>query len=173
MIIIVMGVSGSGKTTIGRMLADRLGAGFSDADEFHSPANKAKMAAGTPLNHDDRAGWLAAIAAAMAASRKRNETRVFTSSALKRAYRDRLRQGAPHAVFVYLSVPQAVLEERLKTRKNHFFDPALLQDQLDTLEEPDPSEALVIDGTPKPDAIVAAICAALAARGPDGLNPRA
>ncbi|MGI4982657.1 MAG: gluconokinase [Janthinobacterium lividum] len=149
MIIIVMGVSGSGKTSIASGLAERLGCGFSDADAFHSAANKAKMAAGTPLNDDDRWPWLDAMRAAMAANIAAGETHVYACSALRRIYRDRLRDGdSAQMQFVYLSGSFDLLEERLSRRANHFFDPALLKSQVDTLEVPSADEAVTVDIAP-------------------------
>ncbi|MGF7191152.1 gluconokinase [Robbsia andropogonis] len=161
MIIIVMGVSGSGKTSVGQMVARRLGCGFADADAFHSAANKAKMAAGTPLTDDDRWPWLDAMRAAIAENIANGETHVYACSALKQIYRDRLRNGDKDVYFVYLSGSFALLEQRLAKRANHFFDPALLKSQVDTLEVPDGAEAITIDITPPLDEIVDKVMAAL------------
>jgi gluconokinase len=157
MILIVMGVSGCGKTTIGEMLAERLGCGFSDADAFHSEANKAKMAQGVALTDEDRWPWLRAIRAAIEVKDAAAEDHVFACSALKRAYRTILRgDDAPAELhFVYLEGSFAVLQHRLKTRKGHFFDPALLQSQLDTLEPPDEDEAMIVSIELTPEQIVA------------------
>lgn len=155
MIIIVMGVSGSGKTSVASGLAKRLGCGFSDADAFHSAANKAKMAAGTPLTDDDRWPWLDAMRAAMAAHIAAGETHVYACSALRRTYRDRLRDGdSAQMQFLYLSGSVALLEERLQRRANHFFDPTLLKSQLETLEVPLADEAVTIDIAPPVDTII-------------------
>jgi len=145
MILIAMGVSGSGKTTIGEMLAERLSCGFADADSFHSQANKDKMHAGIALTDEDRWPWLKAIRASIEEKLAARETYVYACSALKRAYRDILRNGDKDVTFVYLKGTPAILGERIKTRKGHFFDPALLQSQFDTLEPPGADEAIEAD----------------------------
>jgi gluconokinase len=154
MIIIVMGVSGSGKTSVGTEVAKRLECGFSDADEFHSAANKAKMASGTPLTDEDRWPWLDAMRAAIAGHIAADRNYVFACSALKRIYRDRLRNGDEDVLFVYLSGTFEQLKDRLSRRQNHFFDPGLLKSQVDTLEVPGADEAVSIDITPP----IAQIC---------------
>jgi len=141
-VLVVMGVSGSGKTTIGQALARRLGYEFVEGDEFHSRANREKMHAGIPLNDDDREPWLAALRTRMSALIARKGSAVVTCSALKRSYRDKLRQAGVR--FVYLKVSRDVLHERLARRRGHFFNPALLESQLATLEEP--RDALVVNG---------------------------
>jgi gluconokinase len=145
MILIPMGVSGSGKTTIGEQVAARLGCGFADADEFHSEANKKKMHEGHPLTDDDRWPWLRSIRAAIEAKREEGVDFVFACSALKASYRDILRDGDKDVIFVYLHGTREVLADRLGARKNHFFDPSLLQSQLDTLEPPTEEEAVYVD----------------------------
>ncbi|KAF0814243.1 Thermoresistant gluconokinase [Andreprevotia sp. IGB-42] len=159
MIVILMGVSGSGKTTVGELLAAQMGCGFSDADAFHSAANKAKMHAGTPLTDDDRWPWLAAIRAAIEAHQARGEDHVFTCSALKAVYRDILGKGDADVHFVYLKGSAALLAQRLAGRSGHFFDPHLLDSQLATLEEP--ADAITVDIAPPPADIVTSIQAAL------------
>ncbi|WP_438395463.1 gluconokinase [Caballeronia sp. DA-9] len=154
MILIVMGVSGCGKTTIGEMLAERLKCDFADADSFHSQANKDKMHKGIPLTDDDRWPWLNAIRASIVEKRADGTTHVYACSALKRAYRDILRNGDKDVTFVYLKGTEELLKERIKTRKGHFFDPALLKSQLDTLEAPGPDEAIEVDIAWSPDKIV-------------------
>ncbi|GAB7526121.1 gluconokinase [Paraburkholderia sp. 2C] len=151
MILIVMGVSGAGKTRIGELLAERLHCEFTDGDAFHSAANKEKMHQGIPLTDDDRWPWLKAIRAAIEEKQRTHETAVFTCSSLKRSYRDILRAGDRDVCFVYLKGTREVLQERLTTRTGHFFDPSLLQSQLDTLEEPGVDEAITvsIDLTPE------------------------
>ena len=155
MIYILMGVSGSGKSTIGEMLARRLGCAFHDADEFHSPANKAKMHAGIPLTDEDRWPWLAAMRAAIDAARAEGRTHVFTCSALRQAYRDRLAPPDGGVTFVYLKGDAALIGSRLSSRTDHFFNPALLQSQFEALEEP--RDALVLDIHQSPEALVQAI----------------
>jgi gluconokinase len=151
MILIAMGVSGAGKTRIGEMLAERLKCSFTDGDAFHSAANKEKMHNGIPLTDDDRWPWLRTIRAAIEEKQAANEDAVYTCSSLKRSYRDILRAGDKDVCFVYLKGSQEVLQERLQTRTGHFFDPSLLQSQLDTLEEPGDDEAITvsIELTPK------------------------
>jgi gluconokinase len=164
MILIVMGVSGAGKTLIGELLAERLGCGFIDGDTFHSAANKDKMAHGIPLTDDDRWPWLASIREAILEEENAGETAVFGCSSLKREYRDVLRGGVPpdgRVHFVYLKGSFAVLHERLGARSGHFFDPALLQSQLDTLEEPGEDEAITVGIEPAPEAIVDEVLARL------------
>jgi gluconokinase len=154
MILIAMGVSGAGKTRIGELLAERLHCDFTDGDAFHSAANKEKMHHGIPLTDEDRWPWLKTIRAAIEEKQHANETAVFTCSSLKRAYRDILRAGDKDVCFVYLKGSQQVLEERLKTRTGHFFDPSLLQSQLDTLEEPGEDEAITVSIELTPEQIV-------------------
>lgn len=161
MIVLVMGVSGSGKTTIGERLAARLGCGFSDADQFHSPANKAKMSRGIALTDADRQPWLLAIRAAMDEQRRQGRDHVFACSALKRRYRELLRGADDDLRLVYLQGPPGLLARRLRQRKGHFFAPELLADQLATLEPPGPDEALVMDIRQPLEVIVERIAAAL------------
>ena len=156
-VIVVMGVSGAGKTVIGRELAAALDWHFYDGDDFHSPANVEKMRSGQPLNDDDRRPWLAAIRAVIARTLANRESAVVACSALKQTYRDALvPDGAANAVrFVYLDVPKDVLHERLVGRPHHFMPADLLDSQLDTLEKP--KDALWVDGTNTPAQIVASI----------------
>ena len=142
MIVVLMGVSGSGKTLVGELLAARLDCGFSDADGFHPPANVEKMRAGVALEDADRWPWLAAIRAAIDAWQAAGESRVVACSALKRTYREKLSPNRD-VVFVYLKGSAELLRARLDARKGHFFDPALLASQLATLEEP--NCAIVVD----------------------------
>ena len=154
MILIAMGVSGCGKTTIGELLAARLGCDFADADSFHSQANKDKMHKGIPLTDEDRWPWLKAIRASIEEKQADGTTHVYACSALKRVYRDILRDGDTDVTFVYLKGTPELLQERIKTRKGHFFDPKLLQSQLDTLEPPGPDEAIEADIALTPEQIV-------------------
>jgi gluconokinase len=141
-ILIVAGVSGSGKTTVGALVAGRLRWRFADADTFHPEANLAKMREGVPLTDADREPWLRAITDWMDERLVADESGVITCSALKRAYRDRLLNGRP-ATMVFLEASAEVLEERLRTRPGHFFPERLLNSQLSTLEVPAPDEKQV------------------------------
>lgn len=127
--IVVMGVSGCGKSTVGQLLADQFGARFIDGDDLHPAANKAKMAAGTPLNDDDRWPWLALVGQTLA----EGDT-VVACSALKRVYRERILAAAPNTKFVHLAGSREVLEQRLGARSGHFMPASLLDSQLATLE---------------------------------------
>lgn len=140
MILIVAGVSGCGKTTVGALLAGRLRWRFADADTFHPEANVAKMRAGIPLTDADREPWLQAITDWMDARIAADQSAVVTCSALKRAYRDRLLDGRPAATMVFLQVSKDVLEKRLTSRTDHFFPEKLLDSQLAALEPPAPDE---------------------------------
>jgi gluconokinase len=153
-----MGVSGAGKTEVGRALAAAIGWPFHDADEYHSPASIDKMEHGRGLTDADRAPWLARLHDLVTHAVASGERIVLACSALKERYRDLLRPaGADRRAiqFVYLDVPRAVLEERLHTRHGHFAPPALLESQLATLEKP--HDALWVDGTRTPAEIVAFI----------------
>jgi gluconokinase len=154
MILIAMGVSGAGKSLIGEMLAERLQCSFTDGDAFHSAANKEKMHKGIPLTDDDRWPWLKTIRAAIEEKQRAGETAVFTCSSLKRSYRDVLRDGDKDVCFVYLEGTFDCLHERLGSRTGHFFDPSLLQSQLDTLEPPGPDEAITVSIELTPEQIV-------------------
>ena len=148
-IAVVMGVSGSGKTTIGRALASELGADFLEGDKFHPPSNVAKMSRGEPLDDADRWPWLDRLAEELARARSSGRSVVLACSALKRSYRDRLRRGAPDLRLVYLKGDKALILERLRARKQHFMPPGLLDSQFKALEEPGSEETpIVIDVTP-------------------------
>ena len=134
--LVFMGVSGCGKSTVAEMYAQRTSATLIEADGFHPPENIAKMSAGIPLTDADRAGWLAAMSARLAAGKARGEAMVVTCSALKKVYRDRLREGDPDLFFVLLDGSQELLQARLDARKGHFMPPGLLGSQLATLERP-------------------------------------
>ena len=161
MVVLLMGVAGSGKTTIGRQLAQDLGWKFADADEFHPPANVAKMSAGTPLNDTDRAPWLAAIRLYIDTRLARNENAVVTCSALKESHRAVLLGDPAQVKLVYLRGTRELLWSRISSRQGHFMKPAMLDSQLATLEEP--VHAHVVDIAQSPEQIVAAIRAAIAA----------
>ncbi len=143
MIVIVAGISGSGKTTVGALLAGRLGWPFADADDFHPAANVEKMRAGIPLTDEDRWPWLRAIGVWMDERIARGEPAVITCSALKRSYRDRLLVGRPGARMVFLAPTREVLAGRLAARHGHFFPEQLLASQFDALEPPEPDERVL------------------------------
>lgn len=155
--IVVMGVSGSGKSTVGEKLAIRASLEFHDADQFHPPANIAKMSSGTPLTDEDRVPWLTAMSDFIHERSKEGHVPVLACSALKKAYRDLLRGGKNHITFVYLAGDFSLIEERMNARKDHFMPPGLLKSQFDTLEEPDRLEAIRIDVSPDPDDIVESV----------------
>jgi gluconokinase len=162
MVVVVMGVSGSGKTTVGEALAAELGWDFYDADDFHPAANKEKMHAGIPLTDEDRWPWLAAIRREIERALVDGRGAVVACSALKASYRAALAGGlGSRVVFVLLDGPRQVLEERLDARTDHFMNPALLQSQIDTLERPE--DAIVVDISLPTAAQVAAIRSALGA----------
>jgi gluconokinase len=147
--VVVMGVSGAGKTTLGRALAEVLGVGFFEGDAFHPAGNVAKMSRGEPLDDADRWPWLDRLAAELARAAADGRGLVLACSALKRVYRDRLRQGARGLRLVYLKGDKAIIRARLDSRTGHFMPPGLLDSQFAALEEPGPDEApVVIDVTP-------------------------
>jgi gluconokinase len=157
-VIVLMGVTSVGKTTVGRLLADRLAARFAEGDAYHPPANVAKMRSGTPLSDADRQPWLEAIAQDMRRWLAEGRSAVITCSALKRAYRDVLRQAGPGVRFVHLTGPVDLIAERMAGRRGHYMPPSLLPSQLATLEAPDGDEAAIrVDVAGTPEAIVAAI----------------
>lgn len=131
--IVVMGVSGCGKSEVGERIAKALGLPLIEGDAFHPPANIAKMRSGVPLDDHDRAGWLDVLARELAA---RPQGAVLTCSALKRAYRDRLRAAGPGLRFVHLSLPEAEAQRRVASRPGHFYPPALVASQFAALEDP-------------------------------------
>ena len=154
MIIIIFGVSGAGKTTIGKLLADELGWRFYEADDFHSQANIEKMRCGIPLTDKDRWPWLEKLRALIERCVESGENAVLTCSALKRKYRDCLRVD-PDVKFVFLCGNYALVEKQLRSRHGHFMNAALLQSQFDDLEEPQPDEnVLTIELEQTPEEIV-------------------
>lgn len=164
-VLVVMGVSGAGKTTLGLAIAERLGWPFKEGDELHPPANVAKMKAGHPLTDADRGPWLAAIAAWIDAWLAVGQSGVITCSALKRAYRERLDAGRPPVTFVFIRLSEAATAARIGGRKGHFMPASLLASQFADLEPPGADEPVVIvDGAaPVPaqvDAVVAYLDAA-------------
>jgi gluconokinase len=159
--IVIMGVAGSGKTSVGELLAAKLGFPFRDADEFHPPANVAKMSSGVPLEDADRWPWLDAIGAAIRDAQR--EGIVVACSALKRVYRDRIIRAAGRPVdFVFLDGSLETLRQRIGGRRGHFMPPSLLDSQLATLERPKGDERAVTVSIEQPiDAVVAATLSAL------------
>jgi gluconokinase len=164
LVLILMGVAGSGKTTVGTLLAQKLGWQFADADDFHPQENKDKISRGIPLTDSDRAPWLAAMRDAILQWNATSENVVLACSALKRTYRDELRTGPVR--FVFLKGDYQQLRERLRSRHNHFADEKILASQLETLEEPDTdeSDSITVPIDRSPEEIVAEIIAALKPR---------
>lgn len=157
--IVVMGVSGCGKSTVGRAIAATLGLRFVEGDELHPPRNVALMAAGTPLTDDDRHDWLQAIAGVLRAAATSGQGVVVSCSALKRRYRDQLRAGAPALRLVHLHGSPELLAQRLAARTGHYMPASLLASQLQTLEAPQPDEAaLQLDIAAPADALAAQAC---------------
>ena len=157
-LVVVCGVTASGKSTVGKALAQRLGVEYGDADDFHPPSNIAKMRAGTPLTDADREPWLAAIGEWLA--ERADVGAVASCSALRRAHRDRLLADAPGAVFLLLHGDEAVLRERMSGREDHFMPQSLLRSQLDAFEPLAPSEPGVVYDVEQPvDATVDAFLA--------------
>ena len=162
-IVVVMGVSGSGKTTVAKLLADRLGCQFLEGDALHPPANVEKMRGGTPLTDADRLPWLRRIAQEIDGWRARSQSGVVTCSALKRAYRDILIGGRADVTLAYLKGSRALIQRRMAARHEHFMPLALLDSQFATLEEPAPDEhAIVVDIGGSPESIVSQLIERLA-----------
>jgi gluconokinase len=159
--IVVMGVSGCGKSLIGALLAQRLGAGFDDADDFHPASNKEKMSRGIPLTDEDRWPWFRILRERILERRMQGGTHIVACSALKEAYRDRLRgdDGAADLVFVYLKGSRELVGGRLAARRGHFMPPGLLDSQFAALEEP--RDAITVDVAGAPEEMVAQIIRAL------------
>jgi gluconokinase len=150
-----MGVSGSGKSTVGAALAKSLGATFLEGDQFHSPENVARMAAGVALTDADRQGWLLTLSARLGDARRSGEPVVLSCSALKRSYRDTLREQASDLALVYLTGTPDVLAQRMAGRSGHYMPPSLLASQLATLEPPQADEhALTLDIARSPQTLV-------------------
>lgn len=158
--IVVMGVSGCGKTTAGRALADALGWRFVDADDFHPSANVDKMRAGIALDDADRAPWLARLNAVLRHAVARDAPLVLACSALRARYRERLRERAPRLAFVHLAGDFDTIAARIAARSGHYMPPALLRSQFEALEPPD--DAVVVDVRDDVATIVARVRAALA-----------
>ncbi|MEM9251170.1 MAG: gluconokinase [Planctomycetota bacterium] len=158
-VIVVMGVSGSGKTTVGQALAERIGAEFQDADDHHPQSNIAKMRRGEPLTDADRGPWLAHLRELIQQTLDdaKGKPLVLTCSALKRSYRDVLTRTSEPIAFVFLNGDRQTLTKRLSARGSHFFDPKLLDSQLATLERPNASEALQVSIEQPADQLVETI----------------
>jgi gluconokinase len=153
MILILMGVTGSGKTLVGRLLAEELGWPFYDGDDFHPEANIKKMRGGIPLDDDDRDLWLATLRRLIEQHLQNGGNAVLACSALKQKYRDRLQQGRPDEIrFVYLKGDFALIQQRLQERQGHFMNPNLLQSQFEALQEP--AGVLTVDVALEPAVIV-------------------
>lgn len=161
MILVLMGVTGSGKTTIGTRLAEAEHWEYAEGDDYHSEANKAKMHAGIPLTDEDRAPWLATLHQILMTWYRSGKSGVLACSALKQAYRDILSEGIPKSElrFVLLEVPRDVLEHRLAERTNHYMSPALLDSQIATLEMP--RDSIRVRGDLPPDQVVSEIMTAI------------
>ncbi|GAA2594015.1 gluconokinase [Streptomyces axinellae] len=164
-VVVVMGVAGTGKTTVGRLLAEALEVPYAEADAFHPPANVAKMSAGIPLDDADRAPWLDAIGAW--AHRHQRRGGVVSCSALKRAYRDRLRAAAPGVFHLHLTGDRALIARRMAAREDHFMPVALLDSQFATLQPLEPDElGVTVSVAPGPQVVVEHALSALAALRP-------
>ncbi|TWT08866.1 gluconokinase [Reyranella sp. CPCC 100927] len=166
LVVVAMGVSGCGKSTIGSKLAAALDGDYAEGDAFHPPANVAKMKSGQPLDDTDRQPWLEAMAAAIGRWSRQARPTVLACSALKRAYRDILRTGSPELRFVYLAGDKTLIAARLAARTDHFMPAALLDSQFAALEPPGSDEAITVSIDQPPDAIVAEAVAKLACFGP-------
>jgi gluconokinase len=155
MIVVVMGVAGAGKTTVGQLLAAALGAEFIDADDHHPPENVAKMRAGTPLTDADRWPWLARLNGMLRERALGGRSAVLACSALKAAYREALLEDLPQARVVHLRGAKPLIASRLAGRRGHYMNPGLLESQFAALEEP--ADAIVVDVGGTPEAIVATV----------------
>ncbi|VTS03725.1 gluconate kinase : Thermosensitive gluconokinase OS=Stigmatella aurantiaca (strain DW4/3-1) GN=idnK PE=4 SV=1: SKI [Gemmata massiliana] len=156
MIVVLMGVSGSGKSTIGKILAEQLGWTFVEADDYHPPANVEKMRRGQPLTDEDRRPWLHELRDRIDTACARGENVVLACSALKHAYQDYLERNEPACVqYVYLHGSEELIRQRLAARKGHFMNPKLLHSQFETLEPP--ADAIRVDIAPAPEVIAAEV----------------
>jgi gluconokinase len=164
-IIIVMGVSGSGKTAIGRALASSLGCPFYDADDYHPPTNIAKMSQGIPLDDHDRLPWLHRLNELLADCWRDGQSAVLACSALKRRYRDILRSGIDQVQFVYLRGSFEMIWERMQRRSHHYMKADMLQSQFEALEAPGNDDALTVDASQNVDATVRTILDFIEGRG--------
>jgi carbohydrate kinase (thermoresistant glucokinase family) len=161
MVIVLMGVSGSGKTAVGERLAAALGAEFAEGDAYHPPANVEKMRSGIPLDDADRQPWLERLSAEIGRWLESGRDVVLACSALKQRYRDILRGGRPGVRFVYLRGSEELIRARLKRRRGHYMPASLLKSQFAALEEPE--DAITVDIDRPPDEIVAEILTAVRA----------
>ncbi|MTB66145.1 gluconokinase [Providencia sp. wls1943] len=160
---VLMGVSGSGKSAVASGVAQQLQAAFLDGDFLHPKSNIMKMASGQALNDDDRRPWLEALNGAIFAMQRTNQVSLVVCSALKKSYRDILREDNKNLYFIYLKGDAAVIEERLRARRGHFFKPEMLKSQFDTLQEPDTQEAdaYAIDIRPALNEVIDNTCATI------------
>ncbi|MEO3786783.1 gluconokinase [Actinocorallia sp. B10E7] len=158
-VVVVMGVSGSGKTTVGRMLAERLGVEYAEGDEFHPAGNVAKMASGLPLDDEDRCPWLSAIAGWIAERLRSGRGGVVSCSALKYRYRDVLRQAGPGVRFLHLDVDRETTAARVARRTGHFMPVSLVESQFEALEplRPDEQGGVVDAGSPPEETVENAV----------------
>lgn len=161
--VVVMGVSGSGKSSVGEAVGEALGADYIDGDQYHPQTNIDKMSRGEPLTDDDRAGWLAELVDLIRDYRERRETVLVGCSALKRRYRDQLRAGDPNLLFLFLDGSYDVILDRMQHRR-HFFSAEMLASQFDSLEPPGEDEAIRIDINQDCDDVIKASTAALQQR---------
>ncbi|PST84583.1 gluconate kinase [Pedobacter yulinensis] len=160
--VVVMGVSGSGKSVVGEAIAGALGAVFLEGDAFHPLANVEKMSKGIPLQDADRAGWLETLRSEISRYHETGQSCVLSCSALKKSYRDLLRSGAPGLYFLYLHADKTVLRSRLAQREGHYMPLSLLDSQLETLEPPvNEDRAVIIDAMVGQDEVIAACLQAL------------
>lgn len=160
---VLMGVSGSGKSAVATGVAQQLEAAFLDGDFLHPKSNILKMASGHALNDDDRKPWLVALNNAIFAMQRTNRVSLVVSSALKKSYRDILREGNHNLYFIYLKGDAVVIEERLKARKGHFFKPEMLKSQFDALQEPaaDEPDVQVVDIRPSLENVIENTCSTI------------
>jgi len=174
MIVLVMGVAGSGKTTVGQALAKQLGARFLEGDAFHTPANRSKMGRGIPLTDEDRGPWLEAIREAMVQAAGEGEPVVVACSALKHRYRRRLTAGVvPSPWFVHLTLDRAEATRRLRSRKDHFMPATLADSQFAALEPPHGARVIEIEATWRVDRIVQELTRRIREASGDEPAPRA
>ena len=160
--IVVMGVSGAGKSTVAAELVSRLGWDFAEGDEFHPPENVAKMHAGIPLTDEDRWPWLRRLAGWIGEHEAAGRNAVVTCSALKRAYRDLLRDGHPSVWFAHVRADPALIQRRVEARRGHYMPPSLLGSQLETLQPLEPDEpGAQVSGVAPADEVAADVLAAL------------